>query len=110
MKADNSNNLKGKDVTAADMQHIATLSSAGEYSYFTFRDKTISFLTGKNLYRYTAVKEWDHGYLVVMCRNKSDLNHEEEDYIDLEPILVNLYFDPEQFLKPIKEVQISYAD
>ena len=87
----------------------ATLSSRGEYSYFTFRDKTISFLTGKNLDRYTAVKEWDHGYLVVMCRNKSDPEREEEDYIDLEPILENLYFDPDRFLNPIKEVRIQYA-
>lgn len=93
-----------------EQSNIAVLSSAGEYSFFTFRDKTISFLTGKNLERYTAVKEWDHGYLVVMCRNKSDPEREEEDYIDLEPILINLYFDPVTFLEPIKEVQIQYAN
>ena len=88
---------------------IAILSSAGEYSYFTVGNRTISFMTGKNLDRYIAIKEWDHGYIVVMCKTKSDPDHLEEDYIDLEPILVNLYIDPNRFLEPIKEVRISYV-
>lgn len=29
-------------------------------------------------------------------------------YIDLVPILKNLYFDADEFLKPIKEVRIEY--
>ena len=87
----------------------AVLSSQGEYSYFSFRDKRITFLTGKNLERYTAVKEWDHGYLVVMCKTKSDPDREQEDYIDLEPILTNLYMDADAFLNPIKGVRIQYA-
>ena len=33
----------------------------------------------------------------------------EEEYIDLVPILENLYISPEMFLKPIKEVKVEYA-
>lgn len=89
--------------------NTAFLSNKGEYTFFAFGDKTIRFLTGKNLDRYTSVKEWDNGYIVVMCKTKSDPEHEEEDYIDLQPILRNLYFDADTFLKPIKEVKIRYA-
>jgi len=31
---------------------------------------------------------------------------EEEEYIDLIPILENLYMDPESFLKPIQSVEV----
>jgi len=53
------------------------------------------------------VKEWDKGYLVVMAKYKN-LN-EMEEYIDLIPILQNLYYDVDEFLAPIKAVRIDYA-
>ncbi len=87
----------------------AVLSSYGEYTTFSFNDRTITFLTGKNLDRYTKIKEWDRGYLVVMCKTKSHPTVEQEDYIDLVPILENLYINPDSFLGPIKEVAINYA-
>ena len=34
---------------------------------------------------------------------------EEEEYIDLIPILKNLYFDVDNFLKPIQKVRIEYV-
>jgi hypothetical protein len=83
----------------------AYLSNEGEYTVFSYADRTITFLTGKNLLRYVRVKEWDKGYLVVDCKNKD--NTETEDYIDLVPILENLYLNPEAFLEPIKEVQLA---
>lgn len=83
----------------------AILSSSGEYTTFSFGGRTLTFLTSKELERYTRVKEWDNGYLVVMARFKS---REEEDYIDLLPILKNLYMNAEEFLKPIKGVVIRY--
>lgn len=89
--------------------NTALLSSYGEYTTFSFRDRTITFLTGKNLDRYTKVKEWDRGYMVVMCKTKTHPAVEQEDYIDLVPILENLYMDPDIFLEPIKEVAVSYA-
>lgn len=88
---------------------VAILSSKGEYSFFKVGDKTISFLTGMNLDRYTRIKEWDNGYIVVMCKTKSNPEVEEEDYIDLQPILQNLYFDPDRFLESVKEVRIEYV-
>ena len=35
--------------------------------------------------------------------------NEVEQYIDLVPILQNLYYDVDEFLTPVKEVQIDYA-
>ena len=84
----------------------AFLSSKNEYSTFSFNGTTITFLTSKNLERYTKVKKWDNGYIVVMAKNKSKPEH--EDYIDLEPILKNLYMDSEAFLSKIKNVEVRY--
>ena len=85
----------------------AVLSNKGEYTTFTFGGRTITFLTSKNLERYLKVVEWDHGYLVVLAQNHDKTAH--EDYIDLVPILKNLYMDADEFLKPIKDVTIQYA-
>lgn len=87
--------------------NTAFLSSRGEYSFFSFRDRIITFLTGKRLEKYTKILEWDNGYLVVLCKNKNE-EKLEEDYIDLLPILINLYIEPDEFLSPIKEVKINY--
>ncbi len=57
--------------------------------------------------RYTKIVEWDHGYLVLMAKYKG--LDEVEEYIDLVPILEKLYYDVDEFLKPIKEVKIDYA-
>ena len=85
---------------------IAYLSNNGEYTIFTFRDRVITFLTSKNLEKYTSIKEWDHGYLVVeVQRSGAD---SVEDYIDLVPVLGHLNIDAQQFLDPIKEVRLSY--
>ena len=58
--------------------------------------------------RYTEVKEWDKGYIVVMADYEG--LGETEEYIDLLPILKNLYINPETFLKPIKSVKIDYHE
>lgn len=52
------------------MQQIAYLSSKNEYSTFVFGERTITFLTSKNLERYIRVVNWDHGYLVVISYEK----------------------------------------
>lgn len=85
--------------------NTAFLSNKGEYTFFKFRDRVITFLTRKRLERYTEVLEWDNGYIVVLYKNKNE--DKLEDYIDLLPILDNLYIEPE-FLAPIKKVEISY--
>ena len=77
-----------------EMQY-AWLSNETGYTVFRFDDKVIRFRAPYSLERYTAVKEWDHGYLVVMAN------------IDLAPILQNLYFDADAVLSQIKGVQIA---
>lgn len=51
--------------------------------------------------------KWDHGYLVVMAKYAHNQD-EEEEYIDLIPILKNLYYDAHKFLTPIKKVRVQY--
>ena len=89
------------------MNENAILSSVGEYTTFTYGGRTLTFMTSKDLDRYTEIKEWDNGYIVVVSKYKS--KGEDEDYIDLLPILENLYMDADAFLKPIKGVEIRYA-
>ena len=89
------------------MNDYAILTSEGEYTIFEFNSHRIKFATSKRLERYTKIIEWDHGYLVVNAKYK-DLD-EVEEYIDLIPTLKNLYYDVDEFLKPIKEVRIEYA-
>ena len=63
------------------------------------------FIAPYSLEYYAEVKEWDNGYLVIMAKYKHNKDLEEE-YIDLVPILQKLYFDADEFLKPIEGVQI----
>lgn len=65
----------------------------------------IRFLAPYSLERYTKVKEWDNGYLVVMVKYE---HNGKEEYIDLIPILNDLYFDIDEFLRPIKKVRVLY--
>ena len=89
------------------MQNYAILRSYQDYTIFQFNGHIIRFMTSPRLERYTRIVEWDHGYIVVMAKYQN-LN-EVEEYIDLIPILENLYYDVDEFLKPIKEVRIDYA-
>lgn len=87
------------------MKDEAILSSSGEFSSFSYNGRNIRFRTSPRLERYVEVLEWDNGYIVVTARYSGK---DEEEYIDLVPILENLYFDAEEFLKPIKKVRICY--
>lgn len=91
------------------MPNEAILYSEKDYTVFKYGKHTIRFLAPYSLERYTEVKEWNHGYLVVMAKYSHNAEPEEE-YIDLIPILQNLYFDVEEFLKPIEKVKIQYDD
>ncbi len=85
---------------------LATISNEKNYTVFRYGDHMIRFAAPYSLEYYTEVKEWDNGYLVVMAKYKQNHNLEEE-YIDLVPILQNLYFDTENFLAPIKRVEVA---
>lgn len=89
------------------MDGVAFLSNDDNYTIFKYNDHIIRFLAPYSLERYVEVKERDNGYLVVMTKYKHNEKLEEE-YIDLVPILDNLYFDAKEFLEPIKKVQICY--
>ena len=84
----------------------AILSNDKNYTVFRFGNKVIRFKVPNSLEKCTAVKEWDNGYLVVMAKYSHNTDCEEE-YIDLVPILENLYILPNNFLKGIKEVRIE---
>lgn len=83
------------------------LTSQGRYSKFTYDNMVITFMHGKDLIKYLAVKEWDNGYLVVDCLGK--VKGEYEDYIDLSYIMENLYMDPQQSLQGVEGVVIDNA-
>ncbi len=84
----------------------AILSHRGELTSFKYAGENIRFRTSPALRCYTSVKQWDNGYLVVMADYEA--LGEVEEYIDLLPILENLYIDPKVFLKDIRTVNISY--
>ena len=90
-----------------DMPNQAVLSNRDGFTVFQFGKHTIRFRAPYSLERYTAIKEWDNGYIVAMAKYAHSPQPEEE-YIDLVPILKNLYFDVAAFLPPIKGVTISY--
>ena len=90
------------------MDEKAFLSNDGQYTIFSFRDNRLKFIAPYSLERYESVLQWDNGYLVVMAKYSHNKNAEEE-YIDLIPILKDLYINPDDFLKPIKSVEVQYA-
>ena len=86
--------------------NLALLSNRDGFTVFQFGKHTIRFRAPYSLERYTEIKEWDNGYLVVMAKYSHNTEPEEE-YIDLVPILENLYFDTDTFLSPIRKVCVS---
>lgn len=89
-------------MSSRDM-HRALLGSDGCYTSFSYGQSVIRFRTPCSLRRYLRVKEWDRGYLVVDA-DYEGIASPVEEYIDLVPILQNLYIDPNEFLEPIEEV------
>ena len=85
----------------------AILSSENEYTIFKYDRHIIRFRAPYSLEKYTKIKEWDNGDLVVMAKYSHNQT-EEEEYIDLIPILEDLYYDAYEFLAPIKKVRIQY--
>ncbi len=90
----------------AGLPESAILSSAGAYTMFSHGDVCIRFRTSQRLEYYSEIKKWDSGYIEVMAKYQG--LPEIEEYIDLIPILEDLYIEPEEFLKPIQKVRIQY--
>lgn len=87
------------------MLNEATLGKDGNYTVFQYGRHKIRFLAPYSLERYVEIKEWDNGYLAVMAKYSHNAETEEE-YIDLVPILEDLYFDVCSFLEPIQKVRV----
>ena len=89
-----------------DKNDCAVLSSDGAFTLFSYGGRRLKFSAPYSLKRYVKVKKWDRGYIEVDAEYADGI---EEEYIDLEPILENLYIRPSEFLKPIKRVEVRYA-
>ena len=89
-------------------EKTAYLSNDKDVISFLFGNRTIRFKGPYSLNQIVKVQEWDHGYLVVEA-SYSHSDKTVEDYIDLVPILKNLYIDADAFLKPIEKVEVRYA-
>lgn len=48
----------------------ATLSNESNYTVFKYNKHIIRFKAPYSLEHYSAVKEWDHGYIVVMAKHR----------------------------------------
>ena len=91
-----------------EIQWAGDIEQSGCNTVFSYGGHVIWFLNSPYLEYYTSIKEWDDRYMVTSAKY-STLPEEEEEYIDLLPNLENLYFDPQTFLKPIKDVKIQYV-
>lgn len=87
--------------------HEAILSNADGFTSFSYGGYNIRFRAPYSLERYVDVVSWNDGYLVVMAKYNHNAEPEEE-YIDLRPILNDLYIDSTSFFKRIKTVRVSY--
>lgn len=85
----------------------ALLSSDEKFTIFSFGNYVIRFKAPYSLEKYTEIKEWNNGYIVVMAKYRHN-TEDEEEYIDLVPILKDLYMEPEEFLEPIRKVRVVY--
>ena len=86
---------------------VAVLSSVPDYTTFSYGGQVIRFAAPYSLRRYIRVKKWDNGYLEVGADYGDG---EEEDYIDLRSILKSLFIDARSYLRPIKRVEVKYAN
>lgn len=90
------------------MAHQAILGNEKDITSFSWGGRVIRFRTSRHLLRYTEVVQWDDGYIVVKALYDNSPS-EEEEYIDLIPILKNLYIEPQKFLQGVEGVCIENA-
>lgn len=82
----------------------AILTNEKDYTIFKFKNYILRFKAPYSLEWYDKVTKWDNGFITVMTKYR----HSEElieEYIDLDPILNNLYI-PKEKIKDIKEVRV----
>lgn len=86
----------------------AYLSNDSEIIKVQYGQRVIRFRGPYSLEYFTSIKVGTMVIIVVMAKYWHNQEPEEE-YIDLVPILKNLYIDAPRFLKPIKEVRLAYG-
>ena len=91
-----------------DQKTTAYLTNDKDVISFLFGNRMIRFKGPYSLNQIVRVQEWDKGYLVVEA-SYSHSDKTVEDYIDLVPILQDLYIDADAFLKPIENVEVRHA-
>ena len=89
-----------------DTQYTAYISNKKDIISVLFKNTLIRFRGPYSLVKINRVKEWDNGYIVLDV-NYSYCDESVEDYIDLQPILCDLYIDDVEFLKPIKQMEVA---
>lgn len=85
--------------------NIAYLSKTNDCIIFSFNGRNIRFKGPYSLEKINQIVEWNKGYIVLYAK----YSHSEElieDYIDLKPILSDLYIDAESFLSSIEKVEV----
>lgn len=90
-----------------DKNKVAYLYNEGRYTKIRIRDRVITIIAPYSLERYISVKKWDYGYIEVMTK----YSHSEEpieEYIDLLPVLDELYMDPKKTLDGIDRLEVCY--
>ena len=102
--------IKKADAAKLTVQRedTAFLSNEGDVISFLCNGRLIRFRGPYSLVCFDHIKHWDNGYIEVMTK----YSHSEdliEEYIDLIPILENLYIDPSEFLQNIKKVEVKYV-
>ena len=90
-----------------DKPDTAYLSNEGAFTLFSFGNTRLKFAAPYSLEKYEKIIQWDNGYLVVSTKYAHQ-SEAEEEYIDLIPVLKNLYMDPQEFLSPIRKGEVHY--
>jgi len=87
----------------------AYLSSEGRYTIFEFNGMRLKIITSAALEHYDYITDLtpELGCISVMTKYKP-FPELMEEYIDLVPTLREMLIDPEEFLKPLKKVEVRY--
>ena len=75
----------------------AFLSNKDKFTIFRYGKYTIRFRAPYSLEKYTDIKEWDEGYLVVMAKYSHKEESEEESYKS-QLLLLNHGFLTQEYL------------
>lgn len=86
----------------------AYLSNNGRYIVFEFRDKRVMFLGPLGLEKFLYVNDFEPkiGYMAVMTKY-SGQSKPVEEYIDLLSTLDELHINRNDFLEPIKHLEVK---